>query len=85
MHERYTRFLKDISGGIDFRSVAEKYELPCDEAKEAIERSISGTLSDIFHSDVECLLTGKGCEIHVFRENGVWRFPMEKLKKNILR
>lgn len=85
MHERYTRFLKDISGGVDLRAISEKYELPCDEAKEAIERSISGTLSDIFRSDVECLLTGKGCEIHVFRENGVWRFPMEKLKKNILR
>ncbi|MDA8387145.1 MAG: hypothetical protein M0Z58_00610 [Nitrospiraceae bacterium] len=85
MHERYTRFLKDISGGIDFRSVAEKYELPCDEAKEAIERSISGTLSDIFRSDVECRLEGDGCEIYVFREHGVRRFPMEKLKKNILR
>ncbi len=85
MQERYTRFLKDISCGVDLRAISEKYELPCDEAKEAIERSISGTLSDIFRSDVECLLTGKGCEIYVFRENGVWRFPMEKLKKNILR
>ena len=85
MHARYTRFLKDISGGIDFRSVAEKYELPCDEAKEAIERSISSTLSDIFRSDVECRLTGEGCEIYVFRENGVDKLPLERLKKNILR
>ena len=85
MQERYTRFLRDISGGIDFRAVADKYELPCDEAKIAIERSISGTLSGIFRSDVECLLTGDGCEIYVFRENGVERLPMERLKKNILR
>ena len=85
MHERYTRFLKDISGGVDLRAVADKYELPCDEAKEAIERAISGTLSDIFRSDVECRLEGDGCEIYVFRENGVRRFPMERLKKNIIR
>ncbi|MDA8162203.1 MAG: hypothetical protein M0022_04750 [Desulfobacteraceae bacterium] len=85
MQERYTRFLKDISGGIDLRAIAEKYDLPHDEAKEAIERSISGTLSDIFRSDVECRLTERGCEIYVFRENGVEIFPAERLKKNILR
>ncbi|MDA8163041.1 MAG: hypothetical protein M0022_09105 [Desulfobacteraceae bacterium] len=85
MQERYTRFLKDISGGVDLRAIAEKYDLPHDEAMAAIERSISGTLSDIFRSDVECLLTERGCEIYVFRENGVEIFPVERLKKNILR
>ena len=79
------RFLKDISGGADLRAVAEKYELPFDEAKAAIERSISGTLSAIFRLDVECLLTGEGCEIYVFRENKVEMLPMERLKKNVLR
>ena len=79
------RFLRDISGGADLRAVAEKYELPFDEAKAAIERSISGTLSGVFHLDVECLLTGDGCEIYVFRENRVEMLPMERLKKNVLR
>ena len=79
------RFLKDISDGADLRAVAEKYELPFDEAKAAIERSISSTLSVIFRSDVECMLTGEGCEIYVFRENGVERLPVERLRKNILR
>ena len=79
------RFLRDISGGADLLAVAEKYELPFDEAKAAIERSISSTLSAIFRLDVECMLTGEGCEIYVFRENGVERLPMERLKKNILR
>ena len=54
------RFLKNISDGADLRAVAEKYELPFDEAKAAIERSISSTLSVIFRSDVECMLTGEG-------------------------
>ncbi len=79
------RFLRDISGSIDLRAVAEKYELPFEEAKAAIERSISGTLSVIFHLDVECMLTGEGCEIYVFRENSVEMLPMERLKKNVLR
>ena len=79
------RFLKDISDGADLRAVAEKYELPFDEAKAAIERSISGTLSVIFRLDVECMLTGEGCEIYVFRENRVEMLPMERLKKNVLR
>ncbi len=79
------RFLKDISGGADLRAVADKYELPCDEAKAAIERSISGTLSGIFRLDVECMLTREGCEIYVFRENRVELLPMERLKKNVLR
>ncbi|MDA8091527.1 MAG: hypothetical protein M0Z61_15065 [Nitrospiraceae bacterium] len=79
------RFLRDISDSIDLRAVAEKYEIPLDEAKATIERSISSTLSGIFRLDVECLLTGDGCEIYVFRENGVERLPVERLKKNILR
>ena len=79
------RFLRDISGGADLRAVAEKYELPYGEAKAAIERSISGTLSGIFRLDVECMLTGEGCEIYVFRENRVELLPMERLKKNVLR
>ncbi len=79
------RFLRDISGGADLRAVAEKYELPYDEAKAAIEMSISATLSAIFRLDVECMLTGEGCEIYVFRENRVELFPMERLKKNVLR
>ena len=79
------RFLRDISGGADLRAVAEKYELPYDEAKAAIERSISGTLSVIFRLDVECMLTREGCEIYVFRENRVEMLPMERLKKNVLR
>ena len=79
------RFLKNISGDADLLAVAEKYELPRDEAKAAIERSISGTLSGIFRLDVECMLTGKGCEIYVFRENRVEMLPVERLKKNIPR
>lgn len=66
-------------------AIAEKYDLPFDEAKETVEKSISGTLSGIFRQDVECLLNGHGCEIYVFRENAVERMPMERLKKNVLR
>lgn len=79
------RFLEDISDSLDLRAIAEKYELPIEAAQSAVERSISGTLSGIFRQDVECRLGGKGCEIYVFRENGVESFPMEKLRKNILR
>ncbi len=79
-------FLKDISKKkIDLQEIAEKYELPFDHAKAAIEKSISETLSTIFRQDTECLLTGHGCEINVFRENGVKKLPMEHLKKNVLR
>lgn len=82
------RFLKDISDKnrkIDLIAITEKYELPFDEAKAVIEKSISGTLSGIFRQDVECILDGHGCEIYVFREKGVERLPLERLKKNILR
>ena len=79
------RPLKDISGGLSLQAVADKYGLPYEDAKAAVEGAISGALSGIFHLDVECQMNGQGCEIYVFRSTGVERLPTEKLKKNILR
>lgn len=85
MRGRSMWFLRDISKEIDLHAIAEKYELPHDAVKETVERSISDTLSDIFRSEVEFLLTKEGPAIYIFRDKEIERFPIEKLKKNILR
>ena len=85
MQERSMRFLRDISDSLDLQAIAEKYELPFEAAQSAVERSISATLSGIFRQDVECRLTDGKWDIYVFNETGARRFPVERLKKNILR
>jgi len=79
------RLLEDISKDIDLHEIAEKYNLPLDDVKETVERSISDTLTELLNSDVECMLTKEGSEIYLFRENEVEKIPIARLKKNIIR